>query len=56
MTLLGTSVVWHKFIYVDQIANTVVFLMNKYNAKDIREFVNIGTGEDLTIKDLADII
>jgi len=30
--------------------------MNNYNAKDIGEFVNIGTGKDLTIKELAEKI
>ena len=30
--------------------------MNNYNAKDIGEFVNIGTGKDLTIKELADMV
>lgn len=30
--------------------------MNNYNAKDIGEFINIGTGEDLTIKELAEMI
>ena len=30
--------------------------MNNYNAKDIGEFVNIGTGKDLTIKELAEMI
>ena len=30
--------------------------MNNYNAKDIGEFVNIGTGNDLTIKELAEMI
>jgi len=30
--------------------------MNNYNASDIGEFINIGIGEDLTIKDLAELI
>ena len=30
--------------------------MNNYNAKDIGEFVNIGTGKDLTIIELAEMI
>ena len=39
-----------KFFYVDDLADAVVFLMLNYNAKDVGEFVNIGTGKDLTIK------
>jgi len=30
--------------------------MNNYDAKDIGEFINIGTGKDLTIKELAEMI
>jgi len=30
--------------------------MNNYNAKDIVEFINIGTGKDLTIRELAGVI
>ena len=38
------------------IAEAVIFLMDNYDAKDIDEFVNIGTGKDLTIKELAEMI
>ena len=30
--------------------------MQNYNAKDIGEFVNVGTGKDITIKGLAEVI
>jgi GDP-L-fucose synthase len=30
--------------------------MNNYDAKALGEFVNIGTGKDLTIKELAELI
>jgi GDP-L-fucose synthase len=30
--------------------------MEKYDASDIGEFINIGVGKDLTIKDLAELI
>ena len=45
-----------EFLHVDNLADAVVFLMNNYNTKDIGEFVNIGTGRDLTIKELAEMI
>jgi GDP-L-fucose synthase len=32
-----------------------VFLMENYKAKDLGEFINIGSGIDLKIKDLAEI-
>jgi GDP-L-fucose synthase len=45
-----------EFLYVDDLADACVFLMENYTCKDIGIFVNIGTGEDLTIKELAEII
>ena len=54
--LWGTGNPKREFLYVDDLADAVVFLMNNYNAKDIGEFVNIGTSEDLTIKELANMI
>jgi GDP-L-fucose synthase len=45
-----------EFLYVDDLADACVFLMENYTCKDIGAFVNIGTGEDLTIKQLAEMI
>jgi GDP-L-fucose synthase len=49
----GTGIVKREFLYVDDLADACVFLMNKY---DESEIINIGTGKDLTIKELAGII
>ena len=54
--LWGTGAPRREFLFVDDLADAVVFLMNNYNTGDIGEFVNIGTGEDLTIKELANKI
>ena len=56
MKLWGTGSPRREFLYVDDLAEAIVFLMNNYDAKDIGEFVNIGTGKDLTIKELAEMI
>lgn len=56
LKLWGTGTPRREFLYVDDLADAVVFLMNNYNAKDIGEFINIGTGKDITIKELAEII
>lgn len=42
-----------EFMYVDDLANLCVFLMNNY---DEPEFVNAGTGKELTIKELTDTV
>jgi len=56
LKLWGTGSPRREFLYVDDLADAVVFLVNNYDAKDIGEFVNIGTGKDLTIKELAELI
>lgn len=42
-----------EFLFVDDLAEACLFLMNNYNDNGI---VNIGTGEDITIKDLAYLV
>lgn len=49
----GTGTPRREFLHVDDLADACLFLMKNYNGK---EFVNIGTGEDLTIKELALLI
>lgn len=49
----GTGSPMREFLYVDDLAEACVYLMNNYNDSEI---VNIGTGEDITIKDLAYLV
>lgn len=54
----GSGEVFREFLYVDDLADACVYLMENVDAKDMRElsldyFVNVGTGEDLTIRELA---
>ncbi|HDP99535.1 MAG TPA: GDP-L-fucose synthase [bacterium] len=56
VVLWGTGKARREFLYVDDLADALLFLMRKYDAKDIGEFVNVGSGEDITIKDLAELI
>jgi len=45
-----------EFLHGNDLADACIFLMQRCNAKDIGEFVNIGTGKDLKIKDLAYLV
>jgi len=56
ITLWGTGTIRREFLHVDDLARALVFLMGHYDAADIGEFINLGTGEDLTINELAAII
>ncbi|GAM08248.1 GDP-L-fucose synthase 1 [Geobacter sp. OR-1] len=50
VTVWGTGSPLREFIFVDDVADACVFLMQTYSGK---EFVNIGTGEEISIRDLA---
>ena len=49
----GSGLAKREFLYVDDMADAMVFLMNNYNSPEI---INIGTGEEYTIKQLAELI
>jgi GDP-L-fucose synthase len=52
----GTGNVRREFLHCDDFADACVFLMQRYNASDVEPFVNIGSGVDITIRELAQLI
>jgi GDP-L-fucose synthase len=75
ITLWGTGNPYREFLYVDDLADACVFLMQKIDFKDLKVLspepseirhkpnsdiknthINIGTGKDLTIKELAGMV
>lgn len=56
VTLWGTGEPYREFLYVDDMADACVYLMENRDATDIGDFVNIGAGEDRKIKELADVV
>ncbi len=53
VTCWGDGSPLREFLYVDDLANLCVFLMNNYSGD---ETVNAGTGKELTIKELTEIV
>jgi GDP-L-fucose synthase len=51
--LWGTGSPKREFLHVDDLAEACLHLMDTYNGE---EWVNVGTGEDLSIKSLAELI
>ena len=49
----GTGTPMREFLYVDDLADACVFLMNHYSGN---ETVNVGTGRELTIRELAELV
>ena len=58
----GPVVLWgdgspkREFLYSDELADAALFLMNNADYRDIGEFVNVGTGKDISIKELAELV
>jgi len=53
VVIWGTGTARREFMHVDDCADAAVFLMLHY---DQEEIINVGTGEDLTIRELAEMI
>ncbi len=66
VTLWGDGSPYREFLYSEDLASALIFLMKEKNASDIRigehpktcafDFINIGSGSDLPIKELAHIV
>lgn len=59
---LKETVIWgsgtplREFMCSDDLAEACIYLMENKNAKDIGKFINIGSGKEVTIKELAELI
>jgi GDP-L-fucose synthase len=52
----GSGTPMREFLYADDLADACVFLMEQCTAKEVGSHVNIGTGTDVTIRELAELI
>ena len=53
VVLWGTGAPLREFLHVDDLADACIFLMEEYNQSEI---INVGTGEDISIKALAELV
>jgi GDP-L-fucose synthase len=53
VTIWGTGKGRREFLYVDDLADAIVWALENYEDK---QFLNVGTGEDISVKELAEII
>ncbi len=53
VTCWGDGSPYREFLYVDDLANLCVFLMNNYSGN---ETINAGTGKEISIKDLTELV
>jgi len=52
----GSGAPKREFLYSDDLADACVFLLENASAAQLGEFVNIGCGEDVTIRELASLV
>lgn len=53
ITLWGTGSPKREFLHVDDMAQASIFLLEKYDSDQV---INVGTGQDLAIRELAEIV
>jgi len=56
VNIWGSGNVKREFLHVDDVADACVFFMENHSWKSMGDFVNLGTGEDNSLKDIAYLI
>lgn len=56
VVLWGDGSPWREFLYSGDLADAAVFLMENCDYKEVGEFINVGAGRELQIRDLARIV
>ena len=56
VTLWGTGSPRREFLYVDDLADALVFVLERFEPTADATFVNVGVGEDVTIRELAELV
>lgn len=56
VVLWGDGSPYREFLHTNDLAEALLFIMESLEVRDVGEFINIGTGEDISIKNLADLI
>jgi GDP-L-fucose synthase len=56
VTLWGSGEPYREFLYNEEMADACIYLMEKYSYRDIGELINVGVGEDLMIREIAEVV
>ena len=56
VVIWGSGSPWREFLFSSDLADACVFLMERCNSADLGEFVNIGFGQEITIRKLAELV
>jgi len=52
----GSGKARREFLYVEDIADAILFFMNNYDSSELPPFVNVGSGKDVSIAELVETI
>ncbi len=52
----GDGNAYREFIYIDDLAKACIFVMERCGYKEMGEFINVGTGSDILIRDLVNLV
>ena len=55
-TVWGTGNARREFMASDDMADACLFLMERFDAKELGEFINIGVGHDMTIREVVEVV
>ncbi|MCX7655151.1 MAG: GDP-L-fucose synthase [Treponemataceae bacterium] len=56
VVLWGDGSPYREFLYSDDLADAAIYLMAHYDASEIGEFINVGSSQEVTIRELAELI
>ena len=56
VVLWGDGSPFREFLYSDDLADAVVYLLENKNYSDVGEFINVGSGKEISIRRLAELI
>ncbi|PKL19098.1 MAG: GDP-fucose synthetase [Spirochaetae bacterium HGW-Spirochaetae-5] len=56
VVLWGDGSPLREFLFSTDLADALIFLMEKYDSSDIGEFINIGSGDEVSMKELSNMI
>jgi GDP-L-fucose synthase len=56
VTIWGSGEPLREFLHSDDLADASIYIMENFNAQEVGEFINIGVGKDIRIRELAQLI
>ncbi len=56
VVIWGTGLPYREFLHVDDLVDAAMYIMGNLDCKDIGELINVGSGKDCRISEIADLV